>query len=118
MPRTYSRRIFISHFLCADALFLGCLWSIAGCNSKKPVQENTTPAKNGDPCNDFSGVSESELDKRNKLGYVSMAAMPDKQCKTCKLYLPPRADEKCGGCMLFKGPVDANGSCTYWAPLV
>jgi hypothetical protein len=112
MLKLFSRRNFInSVFSCCGAVLVAC-------NPKKSVQENTSNSKPGDPCNDFSGVSESELNKRNTLGYVKEAPVPDKQCNVCKLYLPPKKNERCGGCMLFKGPVEGNGSCTYWAPLV
>ena len=116
MPGSCSRRKFITHYLCANAIVLGCNLALGACSSKKSIEENTS--KTSDPCGDLSGVSESELEKRNKLGYVREAPVPEKQCNMCKLYLPPKTDEKCGGCMLFKGPVDAKGSCTYWAPLV
>ena len=116
MPESGSRRKFISYLW--TSLFLSNGLAGGRCSPKRTVQENLSNGKANDPCSDYSGVSESELDKRNKFGYARQAPTPDKQCNLCKLYLPPKKDEKCGGCMLFKGPVDANGSCTYWAPLV
>jgi hypothetical protein len=116
MPESLSRRKFISYLGAELFLTYGLSWG--ACSPKKSVQENSSNGKPNDPCSDYSGVSESELDKRNKFGYARQAPTPDKQCNLCKLYLPLKKDEKCGGCMLFKGPVDANGSCTYWAPLV
>ena len=112
-----SRREFITRALHVNAILLFCGVVLAACDSTKSGQENTND-KSNDPCGDLSAVSESELEKRNKLGYLRVAPAPDKQCNNCKLYLPQKKDEKCGGCMLFKGPVDSNGSCTYWAPLV
>jgi len=116
MAESPSRRKFISYIW--TSLFLSCGLGIGRCSPKKPGQENSSDGKPNDPCSDYSGVNESELEKRNKFGYARQAPAPDKQCNLCKLYLPPKTGEKCGGCMLFKGPVDANGSCTYWAPLV
>lgn len=115
MPHSPSRRKFI-YYLGAE-LFLTLGLSSVACNSKKPIQEEASTKPN-DPCSDFTGVSQGELEKRTKFGYARQAPAPDKQCNLCKLYLPPKTGEKCGGCMLFKGPVDVNGSCTYWAPIV
>jgi hypothetical protein len=117
MPESCSRRKFITNYFCATAVFFGGELVLGACTSKNPAHEETS-SKPNDPCGDFTGVTESELEKRTKLGYVREAPAPDKQCNGCKLYLPPKPNEKCGGCMLFKGPVDSNGSCTYWAPLV
>ena len=116
MPESPSRRKFISYLWAELFLTYGLSWS--ACSPKKPVKENSSNSKSGDPCSDYSGVSESELEKRTKFGYLREAPAQDKQCNLCKLYLPQKKDEKCGGCMLFKGPVDVNGSCTYWAPMV
>jgi len=82
-------------------------------NTKKPEIEEYNPTD----CNDLSNLSEAELDKRKKLGYVKEAPGPDSRCEVCKLYLPPSADRHCGNCSLFKGPVDTGASCTYFAPL-
>ena len=117
MPESLSRRKFIQRSGYATALFFAGGLVLGACTPKKKPAEETSSQTN-DPCGDFTGVTENELEKRTKLGYVRKAPAPDKQCNGCKLYLPPKANEKCGGCMLFKGPVDANGSCTYWAPLV
>ncbi len=101
---------------------------LAGCNdandqsSKGARPEpagSTSGTENGNPadCNDLRGVSQAEIDKRKKLGYVKEAPSPDVRCEVCKLYLPADAGKNCGGCSLFKGPVAAIASCTYFAPL-
>jgi hypothetical protein len=69
------------------------------------------------PCDDLTGVSPGEVDKRKKLAYVTKSPLPDSQCGNCSLYVPPAGGKACGGCMLFKGPVRAEGYCTYWAPI-
>jgi len=68
-------------------------------------------------CQDYSQVSESELAKRKQFAYQTQASDPLKTCEACKLFLPAMPKEACGGCALFKGPVESLGSCTYWAPL-
>ena len=69
------------------------------------------------PCDDLTGVSADEVAKRKKLAYVNKTPIPDSHCSNCALYLPPAKDKPCGGCMLFKGPVRAEGYCAYWAPV-
>jgi hypothetical protein len=68
-------------------------------------------------CSDLSGVSKEEQEKRKKLGYVEVTPIAENKCSVCKLYLPPAKAGECGGCSLFKGPVEADGYCTYFAPL-
>jgi hypothetical protein len=98
----------------SSAALLSLGWVSNACNTKKNSEENTKPV---DDCNDFSGVAEAELEKRKKFAYTKQSTDPTKQCNSCKLFLPPKSGEPCGGCLLFKGPVDSKGSCTYWAPL-
>lgn len=114
MTEPSSRRGFIAQILQSGAACLGIGLAAGACVRSKPPMETK---QSGDACDDFSEVSEAELEKRNKFAYVRKAPEAAKECNKCKLYLPPKPGEKCGGCLLFKGPVDANGSCTYWAPL-
>jgi len=109
-----SRREFIIQSLHSGALLLGIGWTVGACSSRESAQESRKPI---DPCNDFSGIDGMELEKRKTFAYVLQSTDPLKQCKGCKLFLPVKPGEKCGGCTLFKGPVDPNGSCTYWVPL-
>lgn len=113
MRRSYSRREFVAHCMKWSALSVSA-GITAACSRGKTTGENREVVES---CDDYSGVSEAELEKRRKLAYIIQAPDPEKQCNACKLYLPPKPGEKCGGCMLFKGPVESNGSCTYWAPL-
>lgn len=93
------------------------LWS--QCTSQTQEQQDATSATdNPDNCGDLSGVEAGEIKKRNDLAYVPASPIPDNQCTNCNLYLPPKEGVACGGCMLFKGPVYAEGYCTYWAPKV
>ena len=112
MTEFYSRRRFVVACLHSGAVLLGAGLVTGACTKKESTQEKVM-----DSCEDFSEVSDAELEKRKKFAYVKQAPDAAKQCNTCKLYLPPKPGERCGGCLLFKGPVESGGSCTYWAPL-
>lgn len=120
----YSRRMFIGKFVLTSSITLGTGMLIAGNSesimageddSKLKAQNPQSAQKN--PCDDLSGVSAEEVAKRKKLAYVNKTPIPDSSCSNCALYLPPGKDKPCGGCMLFKGPVRADGYCAYWAPV-
>lgn len=108
-----SRRRFIH--TCIGLLSGG--WILKSCNSKK-TSENALQEEpfSWDSCEDFTGISEGELAKRDQLGYVDKTPIPDNYCSNCQLYIPPKTEDACGGCMLFEGPVYADAYCTYWAP--
>ncbi len=138
----YSRREFIGKYFYTGTIFLGggillsCTSLKSAANSipgpdpagqnkagqdtikKEPQpnpQDKTAQEKN--PCDDMTGVSAEELEKRKKLAYVNKTPIPDSHCSNCTLYIPPAKDKPCGGCMLFKGPVRKEGYCAYWAPI-
>lgn len=113
MKQAYSRRKFIS-----ASLFFGAGLVFAGCDSKKSTQAEKENATSVGSCDDFTGVSKAEIEKRKELGYVKESPIPDNQCDNCNLYIPQGTEKACGGCMLFDGPVQALGYCTYWAPQV
>jgi hypothetical protein len=114
MTGTCSRRNFVTGCLRFGSLLATVGLTATACNKKETTGESK---KSPDVCDDYSDVSESELEKRRQFAYTRQATEVEKQCKVCKLYLPPKTGEKCGACTLFKGPVDSVGSCTYWAPL-
>lgn len=102
--------------LSASTVYLGGGLLLGGCNSEKSAQGDQESASIID-CDDLTGVSEGEIEKREKLGYVKESPIAENQCSNCKLYIPSETDPGCGKCMLFAGPVHATGYCTYWAPL-
>lgn len=124
-----SRRLFIRDIFSAGLMVFGGGVFIAGCNSetkkeaKLPkdssaaIKASPGPSSEEMVCGDYSNVSKEELDKRKKLGYEEKASDPEKPCKTCNLFIPKKGKD-CGGCILFKGPVNNTGSCTYWAEQV
>lgn len=146
MKQAYSRRKFIKNSFCGGSILLslgaGAGLLSGGCNrdggdnqdedsnrdggdspdgdqARKQNTESTgEETKPSGSCEDFSGVSEAELQKRKSLGYVEKSPIADNQCQNCNLWLPPAGDQECGGCTLFKGPVYSEAYCTYWAPQV
>lgn len=118
MPlQSESRRSFINKYARASAFFLSGGMLLSSCGGEKKEQNSQESTASADPC-DIKTVSAEELKKRQDLGYVDESPIADNQCNNCNLFLPPTAKKDCGGCMLFKGPVNAEGYCTYWAPKV
>ena len=117
--RAVSRRKFVTTILSTSAWMLSAASVLSGCGNKKGTgekEESLAPAVTD--CRDLSGVSKEDIALREKLAYVNESPVPESECANCNLYLPPGKEKKCGGCMLFKGPVDAKGYCTYWAPKI
>jgi hypothetical protein len=104
-----SRRVFLEK--CFSSLLL--LIGISSCETKEKKAGTLT-----NPCFDYSELSEEDLAKRKSLGYVEKAPTENKHCGNCNLWLPPKNDDPCGRCQLFKGPAPAEAYCTYWAPQV
>lgn len=119
MKENINRRIFIAKTMVSGAAVIVGAQILSGCQS----DDKSGKSSDEDPldvasCDDLSKVSGAEVEKRDGFGYVEESPMPDKECRNCNLYLPPREGQTCGGCALFKGPVFEEGYCTYWAPIV
>ena len=112
--KDYSRREFINKCLNTGGLFFGVALFFDSCNTNKSNDSGKKQSTSEDPCDDLSGVSEEELKKRQSLGYVSKSPVPGSFCGNCSLYIPPTNEDSCGGCLLFKGPVDAEGHCAQY----
>lgn len=112
-----TRRHFIKNALGLSSLLLGGAFFIGSCGNGEKAAKDTGKSHKPTSCSDLSGISEEEIEKRKRLGYVEETPIPDNRCGNCKLYLPPGEGESCGTCSLFKGPVEENGYCTYYAPL-
>ncbi|SDG92025.1 Tat (twin-arginine translocation) pathway signal sequence [Dyadobacter soli] len=112
-----NRRSFLKNSLATGALAIGGLVYTQCAPTKKPAAAKaaTPPA---DPCEDLTGVDPVDVQKRKSLGYTNKSPMPDSQCDNCKLWVPAQEGKECGGCLLFTGPVNPEGHCTYWAPRV
>lgn len=120
-----SRRHFIEKTIYTCAALLGVSTLISACGNSSGEQnggsDNPTALNSrGDEnqCEDFSDVSEAELAKREQFGYMEETTLPESKCSNCQLWIMPKEDQTCGGCMLFKGPVYDDAYCTYWAPQV
>jgi hypothetical protein len=114
-----KRREFLQQFFnIALRVSAGGYW-LAACSSQKKAATKTTESRStAGPCDDLSGVDPVDVEKRKALGYTNLSPIPDKPCNTCKLWIPEKEGQECGGCMLFAGPVSPEGHCTYWAPQV
>lgn len=111
-----NRRLFLRRCLTWGATG-GTAWLMACAGAKKqPVTKATTAGT--DPCSDLTGVDPTDVQKRKSLGYTNKSPLPDSQCDNCKLWVPAKEGKECGGCLLFTGPVNPEGHCTYWAPQV
>lgn len=67
-----------------------------------------------DACDDLSGLSESEIKKREELKYVAKTPDTTKNCVNCRFWKAPAQEGECGGCQLFAGKVHPNGYCQSW----
>lgn len=120
IDKEYSRRKFISRFaffstgiLSGGLLLHSCGENKQGDPTPKAPEAETTPAVT-DPCKDFTGVPQEELDKRKSMGYVDKSQVAESSCGNCGLYIPFSEKSDCGKCLLFKGPVLAEGHCMQW----
>ncbi len=114
MRDNLTRKQFIHQSFSGLLTGIGAVFYLSSCNEEKKSEEKVVT----DPCNDFSKVSESDLKAREKMGYVKLSPVDGSNCSNCQLYLPFKETLGCGNCQLFKGPVAAEGHCTYWAPQV
>jgi hypothetical protein len=126
MNNQVSRKDFLMKCFGLAGVFIGGSALLSSCNSgtdAKPADaaggETPKSMLGGEPpatttggaCGDLSGVAPEELKKREAVQYANVSADPAKHCKLCQLYTVPAAGQTCGGCTLFKGPVEPEGSC-------
>lgn len=111
----YSRRKFIGACLGPATAFLGGVILLSSCGSNTNKKQQQEGGKTGDgSCDDLSGVSKTEIEKRERFGYVKESTVPGSHCGNCSLYIPPEQGNNCGKCLLFKGPVRPTGYCTQY----
>ena len=114
-----SRRRFILESVRRSGVLVTILFVFSKCREKNVEDKsNVSSGDNQDPCSDLSGVPENQVELRKKFAYVKESPIADNHCNNCNLYLPPKSGDACGSCLLFKGPVNPSGYCTYWAPKV
>ena len=121
-----SRRSFINKSVFSVSTLPAVALLLNACNSAtesktatESKKEDQKPvAKAADPCEDFTGVTEADLQARQKMGYVKVSPIAESKCQNCQLFLPFKESPGCGKCQLFKGPVLTGAYCTYWAPQI
>ncbi len=105
-----SRRSFIQRVAFIPVLAAGAAGVMAGCGGKEAETESALAT-----CENYEGLSEQDLNLRKTFNYVSNSPNANQVCSNCALYVTPEAGGTCGGCQLFKGPVNPGGYCTSWA---
>ncbi len=116
-----SRRKFINKCLRTGSSFFGSALLLISCNTNDSPGGKSEDKKQNtaeDSCNDLSGVSSVELEKRQKFGYIKKTIDPERFCGNCGLNLPAISGKDCGGCLLFKGPVSPDGYCIQYVAKV
>ncbi|HRP57115.1 hypothetical protein [Agriterribacter sp.] len=117
----FSRRVFLRRCTGYGTALWGSGFLLVGCGTgeqKGKTDKKEKPVAPADPCNNFEGVSADELEKRRKLGYADQSQVPEASCSNCGLYIPFTDVDaaQCGKCLLFKGPVRAEGHCLQYVP--
>jgi hypothetical protein len=110
VKETISRKEFLQRCALMGIAVAGGGSLLAGCGGGGDSNQTTGE---DDPCGDATGLNESDLQMRSSLKYVAKSTEPDKDCANCKFYQVVEGSE-CGGCQLFKGPVNPKGYCTSW----
>jgi hypothetical protein len=125
--RGVSRRGFIQKMTLLGFAGVGAGALLSGCGSddsgtaetaETDADGGSTTASADFTCDDVSGLSQSEIDRRESqieaLDYVEQTEKPNQNCANCNFYQQPASGENCGGCTLFPGPVHPNGWCKTW----
>ncbi len=110
-----DRKKFLVRLFIPIGLVFGISYTHTSCKGKV-IENHEGAAPEDTDCTDLSGLSDAELKNREGFGYESVASLPERSCRNCKLFLPPSKDKPCGSCLLFKGPVSEQGSCIQFAP--
>jgi hypothetical protein len=65
-------------------------------------------------CTDTVGLAPIDISTRTALEYVDVSTDPKKVCSGCAQWVAPANAETCGGCKMFKGPINPRGFCKGW----
>ena len=118
-----SRKEFLQRCALMGFAVVGGGSLLAGCGGGGGEQDSSggttseAPAKTAsaaDPCGDTTGLNDTDLTMRTNLKYVIKSEDEVKNCANCKFYLADQHGADCGGCQLFKGPVNPVGNCASW----
>lgn len=107
-----SRKDFFKQFglMGLGAVGAGAILTACGGGS---AEQKPAAATAPDPCTDVSGLDETALAMRQNLDYVDVSTVEGQNCANCQLVKAAEAGG-CHGCLLFAGPVTADGWCKNW----
>ena len=119
--QAFSRKDFLKRISIFGAVAAGSSAVLTACGGGGDTSTGdaatdtaTEPVAAADPCEDLSGLTDSDKQMRTTLVYVKEGQDPAKRCDNCQLYVVPAEGSSCGGCTLFKGPVHPSGYCNSW----
>jgi hypothetical protein len=66
-------------------------------------------------CDDTTGLAETDVATRQRVGYVDRSPDPARACDACEQWQAgPRG--ACGTCQLVRGPIHPLGTCHLFSP--
>ncbi len=115
---SFSRKDFLKKISLFGVVATGSSAVLTACggggDAGSSEEAASAPAAAADPCEDLTGLADSDIQMRSTLGYVKEGEDAAKRCDNCQLYVAPAEGSSCGGCTLFKGPVHPGGYCNSW----
>jgi hypothetical protein len=98
-------------------LTAGGLFVISGCKKEEEAAPAAKKVAAGPSCQTKEPLDETSRTMRRTLQYMEKSNRPGKLCSGCSQYETTRFGPDCGGCKLFTGAVNPNGSCLSFAPI-
>lgn len=106
----WSRRDLLRRMLGAAGGGLLLSWMM-GCG-----RDGSGDAPAGLSCTDSSGLTTSQRNLRESLGYVDASPHgKEKSCSRCQFF-SSAGDDACGNCVVVAGPISPMGYCSAWGP--
>lgn len=118
MKDKFTRKDFLKRISMLFAGVAGAGSIITACGGGEAPEAKKAappPKKKADPCSDYSGLTQAEIDIRSNFNYLKVSPDPAKLCDNCFYWTEPEGDSPCGGCTIIKGPIHAKGYCNQWA---
>ncbi len=114
MGKNIDRKNFIKKISIGGVVLFGGSTLLSACGGKDNGQPGQAIDKANSPCSDTSGLTDAEIATRTSNEYMIASPYNDKFCGTCNLYVMPKGDNKCGSCLVVKGPISPQGYCRLW----
>lgn len=110
-----ARRLWLKHAaVLATATALGCQREQPR-TEKTPVETAVAPPPNKARCDDVSGLTPDEINRRKELKYVDRSSNSQQTCGGCNHVQPvPGSNDPCKRCSVLPGPVHIDGWCSAW----